>query len=122
MAMQTTETAIPSGAHHQGNQDSLSRATDPIMTLIIGGPATGGKIIVLGHMAMTVEAATHTGRPCPRETLPSASRNQLASLNTRLPASRHIAVSLEGTEEEAARHGDLADLDGSRRPIILNAH
>lgn len=119
--MQTTETAIPSGAHHQGNQDSLSRATDPIMTLIIGGPATGGKTIVLGHMAMTVEVATHTGRPCPRETLPSASRNQLASLNTRLPASRHIAVNLEGTEEEAARHGDLADPAGNRRPIILNA-
>lgn len=101
--MQTTEAAIPSGAHHQG---ILSRATGPIMTLTIGGLATGGKNIVLDHMAMTVEAATRTGRPCPREILPSASRNQLASLNTRLPASRHIAVSLEGTEEEAARHRD----------------
>jgi hypothetical protein len=101
--METTEIAIPSDAHHH---DSLSRATDPIMTLITGAPVTGGKSLALAHMAMTVEAAIHTGRPSLREILRFASRNQLASLTTRLLASRHIDASRGETEEEAARHRD----------------
>lgn len=87
------------------------------MTLITGDLAIGGRNRARGRMATTVEAAIHTARMSPRETLPSASRNQLASPNTRLPASRHIDASHEGTGEEAARHANLAGLAGNRRLI-----